>query len=204
MRSRRGREEGQAAIEFGVVFIIVLIMTMGVLDLGRGFYQYNAVESAARFGARWAGVVGGTCNIPGRSTSDWCTQLGQRVNLKFWQQAGTAPLQGNGRLCPSYATAPADYYNAQDYLGSKNTTIVGAIAQHFDSSGSNTSVVRGILPGFDLSKLRVCIQTSNPARDQIRGDYVLVKVFYHFKPINFLIGTGGFDLTGTSRYVVEG
>jgi hypothetical protein len=204
MPSMFAREEGQTVIEFGVVFIIAIILTLGVLDGGRGFYQYNAVSSAARFGARWAGVVGGTCNIPGRSTSDWCSQLGTTSITDFWQQSGTVPLQGNGTLCPSFAANPADYYIVGSFVGSSNTTIVGAMAQHFDSSNSSTSFVRGILPGFDLSKMRVCIQTSNTTKDQIRGDYVLVKVFYHFTPVNFLIGTGGFDLTASSQYVVEG
>jgi TadE-like protein len=197
-------EEGQGAIELALVFIIAVTLTLGALDGGRAFYQYNAVSSAARFGARWAGVIGGTCNIPGRSTSDWCSQLGNTSVEDFWQQSGTVPLQGNGKLCPTFASAPADYYNVGSFVGSSNTTIVGAMAQHFDSSTSSTSFVRGILPGLDLSKLRVCIQTSNTAKDQIRGDYVLIEAFYHFVPVNFLIATGGIDLTATSQYVVEG
>ena len=64
MRRWIAREEGQAVLEFGVVFIIVATLTLTVLDAGRGFYQYNAMSSAARFGARWAGVIGGTAAAP--------------------------------------------------------------------------------------------------------------------------------------------
>jgi hypothetical protein len=64
--------------------------------------------------------------------------------------------------------------------------------------------VRGKVAGFDLSQVKVCIQTTNTAADQVPGDYVGVTVYYHFTPINFLVVGGGFDLVSTSQYVVEG
>jgi TadE-like protein len=216
------REHGQAVVEFGIIAVVVFALTIGTIDVGRGFYQYNAVSSAARFGARWASVVGGVCVLPGQSTTDWCTQEAT-ASGNFWQQFGNKPLQGNNVICPEFKTNPSVYYSAadpdhdatpdNDFATSadpdndtvtKSTTIVGAVAQHFDTSSSSTGFVQGKLGGFDLTKVRVCIQTSNPAADQTRGDYVSVVVYYHFDPVTFLIAKSGFDLSATSEYVVEG
>jgi TadE-like protein len=198
-------ERGQAAVEFGIIGIAVMILTVGLVDVGRAFFDYSAVSSAARFGARWAGVVGGSCIIPGKTGPDWCTQNGSFAT-NFWEQTGTVPLQGNGKKCPQFTDAggPAAYYSAGSFLGSSATSIVGAIAQHFDSSSASQSFIRGKAAGFNLSQLKVCVQTTNPVLDQVPGDYVSVTVYYHFNPINFLVARGGFDVVSTSQYVVEG
>jgi hypothetical protein len=227
MRLVRRGEFGQASVEFGIIGIAVMILTVGLVDVGRAFYQYNAVSSAARFGSRWASVVGGACLIPGQTNSDWCNQLNNPnakiggINQNFWEQTGSTPLQGNQVACPSYASNPSAYYNVSDPdndadndyaangdtdndLVTSSTTIVGAIGQHFDTSDSSSSFIRGNLAGFDFSKLKVCIQTTGAGPDQNRGDFVSVTVFYHFNPVNFLIARGGFDIVSTSQYEVEG
>jgi Flp pilus assembly protein TadG len=48
------REEGQALFEFALVIPLVLLLFMGILDLGRGAYAQNAVSNAAREGMRTA------------------------------------------------------------------------------------------------------------------------------------------------------
>ncbi len=47
------REGGQAVVEFALISLVLMMLTVGLVDLGRGFFQYQAVASAARFGARW-------------------------------------------------------------------------------------------------------------------------------------------------------
>ncbi len=53
--SKGGREDrnGQALVEFALVIPLLLLLVMGVFDLGRGIYAYNVVASAAREGARY-------------------------------------------------------------------------------------------------------------------------------------------------------
>src|SRR5947209_7043762 len=102
MRMLRGRDSGQTIVEFAIIGTVLMMLTIGLVDVGRGFYQYNAVSSASHFGSRWAAVVGGTCIIPGSSTADWCTQqnspnfrVGQvstGATQNFWQQTGNVPL----------------------------------------------------------------------------------------------------------------
>ncbi len=47
---------GQALVEFALVIPILILILMGVLDLGRGIYTYNVVANAAREGVRF-GIV---------------------------------------------------------------------------------------------------------------------------------------------------
>lgn len=46
-------KQGQALVEFALVIPVLILILMGVFDLGRGIYAYNVVASAAREGARY-------------------------------------------------------------------------------------------------------------------------------------------------------
>ena len=70
--SRRSRERtrGQALVEFSLVLVPFLLILMGIVDLGRGIYTYNAVAEAAREVARVTSVhpcTGSPCTL-GNST----------------------------------------------------------------------------------------------------------------------------------------
>lgn len=56
MRMRRsGRESrGQALVEFALAIPIVLLLMLGILDLGRAVFAYNSVSNAARSAVRVA------------------------------------------------------------------------------------------------------------------------------------------------------
>src|SRR5579859_1533384 len=150
MRSDHG-ESGQAVVEFGIIGIALLMLTAGLVDVGRAFYQYNAVSAAARYGARWGSVVGGTCTgLRGASTSDWCNQYGTGNAGGFWSTAGNYPLQGNSDCpqtiiksqLPPYSKTP--YYQVSNYTQNTSTTIVGAVAQRFDTDSANhTQLILG-------------------------------------------------------------
>ncbi len=53
LRKTRCRERGQAMIEFAFVMPLLVLILMGVFDLGGAVYAYNVVSSAAREGARY-------------------------------------------------------------------------------------------------------------------------------------------------------
>ena len=204
VRSRGASEAGQAVVEFGLVLVLIVTMTAGLIDAGLGIYNYNVVSSLARYGARWAAVVGGTCaQIGASSTSDFCVQNGTTTN-SFWAQPGNVPIQGPGVSCPSYASTPADYYSVGSYLGANGTTIAGAVAQHFDSSSSSKGFLNGsIAPGFNLAKLKVCIALSSTNSTPLQGDWVTVSVYYPFQPALQLLTKQTFSLSATSTYEVE-
>jgi Flp pilus assembly protein TadG len=54
LASRRG----QAMVEFALVLPIFLLLTIGVVDLGRGIWAYNTVAFLARDGARYGTIPG--------------------------------------------------------------------------------------------------------------------------------------------------
>lgn len=191
--SQLGDEAGQSAVEMGIILLLMLMMTAGIFDASRGFYQYTDVSAAARYGVRWGSVVGGTCSSPnGASVTDWCNQVGG-TSSSFWSQPGNVPAQSAGTSCPtSYQSGFSGYYKASDYLGGTTTTIVGAIAHHFDTSSQSTNFILGSLtPGFDLGQLLVCIQLDyDTTRSQwatSSGDKLRVYVYYPFKPITALL-----------------
>lgn len=61
-RPRGHRSSGQALVEFAVVIPIVLLLFMGIFDLARLAYEFNAVSDAARNGVREA-IVNQTCAV---------------------------------------------------------------------------------------------------------------------------------------------
>src|SRR5689334_15385137 len=98
-------ESGQTVVEFSIIAAALMILTVGLIDVGRAFYQYNAVAAAARYGARWASVVGGTCSPYNGNLSannDWCNMLGTSSATPqnpFWTAAGNVPVQASGTAC---------------------------------------------------------------------------------------------------------
>jgi Flp pilus assembly protein TadG len=55
-RSRRGAPRGQTLVEFALVLPVLMLLILGIFDLGHGVYAYNTVANAARTGARIAAV----------------------------------------------------------------------------------------------------------------------------------------------------
>ena len=49
-----GDTSGVAAIEFGIIVPILVMMTVATVDIGMGFYRKIQVEDAAQAGAEWA------------------------------------------------------------------------------------------------------------------------------------------------------
>lgn len=54
------RSAGQTLVEFAITIPIVLLMFMGIFDLGRAVYEINAISDAARNGVREA-IVDQSC-----------------------------------------------------------------------------------------------------------------------------------------------
>ncbi|HET8627861.1 MAG TPA: TadE/TadG family type IV pilus assembly protein [Thermomicrobiales bacterium] len=52
LRPRRG----QSVVEFAIISIVILLLTFGIIDLGRGVYQRAMLANAAREAARYASV----------------------------------------------------------------------------------------------------------------------------------------------------
>jgi Flp pilus assembly protein TadG len=65
---RRGRgQEGAAAVEFAIILPILLVLTLGALDLGHMYYIDHLITNASREGARYAAKYTGDTNVPNSS-----------------------------------------------------------------------------------------------------------------------------------------
>lgn len=56
MKRLRSDERGQAITEFALVIPVLLLILMGVVEIGRIFHAYLVVEEAARDAARYVSV----------------------------------------------------------------------------------------------------------------------------------------------------
>lgn len=56
MKKHQFRENAQALVEFALLLFLLIVMVIGVLDLGRATYYFSAVYNAAREGARYGSV----------------------------------------------------------------------------------------------------------------------------------------------------
>ncbi len=55
-RSRRGREKGQALVEFAFVFPLIAFLAFAFIDIGLAVFGYNTLSNASREAARVAAV----------------------------------------------------------------------------------------------------------------------------------------------------
>ena len=68
----RGSSRGQSMVEFALILPILMFLLMGFFDLGRVVLGHDALGHAAREGARYAIVHGGTLSIYGGSLDGTC------------------------------------------------------------------------------------------------------------------------------------
>lgn len=74
-------ERGQALVEFSLVVLIFVVMVMGVLDFGRGIYQFNGVSQASREIARVTSVHRGTACPPNCTSPETLAVIGTQKGL---------------------------------------------------------------------------------------------------------------------------
>jgi Flp pilus assembly protein TadG len=56
--SSRKRQHGAAAVEFALVAIVFFMLLIGIVEMGRVLFTWNATAEATRYGARVAVVCG--------------------------------------------------------------------------------------------------------------------------------------------------
>lgn len=55
-RKSHYRQQGLAIVEFAITLPLLLLIALGVTELGRGLYQYNTLTKAVQDGARYLGA----------------------------------------------------------------------------------------------------------------------------------------------------
>ena len=84
-------------VEFAVVLPVLFMLTVALIDVGRGFYQYNNAANAVREAARFASVAGGSqghpdfdWSLPGNAPGTYAQSSGRPAS----QYAGTSTIVG--------------------------------------------------------------------------------------------------------------
>lgn len=209
-------ERGQAVVEFALIGTVFLMLTVGLLDVGRAFYSYVQLSSAARMAARWGSVQGGLCGdsqYSTESTADWCNKLGSDTTTAFWMQDGNTPKQGTSSCPATYDSTFTHYYTPSSSTYQSTPTVVGILTRRLETSGTSSSRVGGQwLAGLDMSQVKVCVSLPSDAYESGRtvpwqptqGDWLSVYAYYSFHPVGHLFGSNlQINMVASSRYVVE-
>jgi hypothetical protein len=143
-RSNDSRERGQALVEFALVIPVVLLLIIGLFDLGRAVYAYNSVSNAARTGARVA-IVDQTPEIQQEAIRQ-AVSLGLapvEVAVQF-RRPDPNPDPMDNALCASLSIGCVAVVCVQ-YSYTAATPIIGAIVGPFYVSSVATMPLETVL-----------------------------------------------------------
>lgn len=116
----RGREDGQALVEFSLAIIPFLLLVIGLFDIGRAVYTYNGLAEATREIARVTAVHPGI--VLGSST-----QTADRVAV----QRGLVPNMGSPTFTCTDITGTANGHipcRSGDYVQVSLSSIYSPVA----------------------------------------------------------------------------
>jgi len=60
----KSTEKAQGMVEFAIAIPILLMLILGIMEIGRLIFAFNAVSAASREAARFGSAVGGTNGLP--------------------------------------------------------------------------------------------------------------------------------------------
>jgi Flp pilus assembly protein TadG len=186
-RTTQPEAAGQTIVEFALVLVAFMLVTVGLLDGLRVIFYYSQIQEAAREGARWGAV-----QVARAVTSDGSQTVG-----------GTFGVQGNepGTYCDP-APSSSCTYSLQNSLSVLSTnaitpTIVGATIRAANA--------------VSLSQATITIDTGIPTTAEISqtdplftNNAVTVTVSYPFKPLlGMVFGGISIPLRGSSSMLHE-
>jgi Flp pilus assembly protein TadG len=90
-QSRRERTRGQGLVEFALIFPVMILILVGIFDVGRLIFAYNDITNAAREATR-LGIVNQTIGAIQNEAINQAETLGLntgQVDVKFCDLAGT-------------------------------------------------------------------------------------------------------------------
>jgi Flp pilus assembly protein TadG len=99
------REEGQSLVEFSLTLVLMLLILSAVIDLGRGYYSYIAIQNAAGEGALYAAIN------PRCPHSDSAASCADPNNVDFRAKHETPP---GGLIDPNRIAVTVTYNDGTD------------------------------------------------------------------------------------------
>jgi hypothetical protein len=96
-RARGRDQDGVAAVEFALIFPILVLLVLGIIEFGAGFHAWDATQNAAREGARLGAVSSDLAEIEARVRGT--TSFLKQSNLTVTIRCG--PTSGPFSACPA-------------------------------------------------------------------------------------------------------
>jgi Flp pilus assembly protein TadG len=150
------RSRGQALAEFALILPILLLLLLGIVDMGRLIYAYNAVSNAAREGGRTAIVNQVAGEVRGKA-AEQATALG----LVAADPGGCPPAGGptttqplgvcfvlrnrdNNAACPGGTSIGCTAVVAVKWEYKAITPIIGDLIGQFSVSSTTRQLVESV------------------------------------------------------------
>ena len=143
MRVRR-RTEGQALVEFALVFPIFVLLFFGLLDFGRYVFVANSANEAAREAARANAVMGWAATCPSDATREACVR--RIVALHFQVE----PVPALGANWTYQCLDASDAIRAGGLAGCRNSDTM-EIAFDVTTFRLLTPIVAQLLPNVTIT-----------------------------------------------------
>lgn len=135
-QSKNNDERAQAIIEFAIVLPILLLVLVGIFEVGRYLFIYSAVTNASRNAVRYASAVG--LDNSGYHKYMYCDGIKDiatksaylvpasnlAVSITYDEGPGTSALVANG--CDATGGDDLDVYNSDISTGDRVTVTVTA------------------------------------------------------------------------------
>ena len=161
------RRRGQSLVELALITPIVLLLMMGVADLGFVLYAHVQVASAAGEGARVAAHYTGNASLPDVTSND-NARLGL-VKKAVYDSTSTPTTSSLGRLrigSPFFNIGSYAAYSASDDVWIQTNSNTGGITRRGEEVVVNVRyrepVLFGIIPG--LSNMRFTVSSTSRVR----------------------------------------
>jgi Flp pilus assembly protein TadG len=83
-------ERGVVAVEFALIFPILVLLVLGIIEFGAGFHAWDATQNAAREGARLGAVDASPSDITDRvrGTTSFLNQSNLTVTIQCQRNGG--------------------------------------------------------------------------------------------------------------------
>jgi len=83
-------QRGAVAVEFALIFPILVLLVLGIIEFGAGFHAWDATQNAAREGARLGAVDASPSDITKRvrGTTSFLNQSDLKVTIECQRKGG--------------------------------------------------------------------------------------------------------------------
>jgi Flp pilus assembly protein TadG len=151
IRRRQSAERGQSLVELALVLPVLVLVLVGIMDLGRAVYAYNTISNASREAARVA-IVNQTLGDVQAEAIKQSVNLGLTgadVSIAYGDPSGTGTCSAPyGVGCLASVTVR--------YTFTAATPVLGQIIGPFTMSASTEMPVERTCPDPSLFNLVTC------------------------------------------------